>query len=71
MAIKSKDVKATAAGMHEDFTRLWLDMKNIFKEDKLVLEATGSVSVSNLSTDLVQGMTIKAYDGGKEIETER
>ena len=71
MANKSKDVKSTPAGIHDDFKIVGLDMKNIFKEDKLVLEATSSVSVANLSTDLVQGMTIKAYDGGKSVEVER
>lgn len=70
MAIKSKDVKTIPAGIHDDFEIEVMDINNVVENNKPVLKARG-VRVANLSTELVQGMSIKAYDGGKIIEIER
>ena len=70
MANKSKDVKTRPAGINDDFIITVMDINNVVEKNKPVLKARG-VKVSNLSTDLQQGMSIKAYDGGKTQDVER
>ena len=70
MARKSKDVKTTPAGMNDNFEIAVMDINNVVENNKPVLKARG-VKISNLSTELMQGMSIKAYSGGKVAEVER
>lgn len=70
MANKAKDVKTRPAGINDDFIITVMDINNVVEKNKPVLKARG-VKVSNLSTDLQQGMSIKAYDGGKIQGVER
>ena len=71
MTIKSKDVKIKPAGKDDNFQFVAIDINNIIENDKFVLKANGSVKRSDLSTELEQGMSIKAYDGGRETVEER
>ena len=71
MTIKSKDVKSKPAGKDDNFQFVAIDINNIIENDKFVLKANGSVKRSDLSTELEQGMSIKAYDGGRETVEER
>ena len=68
---QSKDVRTTPAGIHDNFSICGINLMEIFRDDKYVTQAEGKVRVDNLSTDLIQGMSIKAYDGGKEVGAER
>ena len=70
MANISKDVKTRPAGIDDDFEIAVMDINHVVEKNKTVLKATG-VKIPNLSTDLQQGMSIKAYDGGKTQEVER
>lgn len=70
MAIKSKDVKTRPAGLSDNFEIAVMDINNVVENNRPVLKAIG-VKIQNLSTDLVQGMSIKAYDGGRIAEVER
>lgn len=70
MAIKSKDVKTQPAGINDNFEIAVMDINNIVENNKPVLRTRG-VKIPNLSTELVQGMSIKAYNGGKAAEVER
>ncbi len=63
MAKKSKDVKTRPAGINDDFKVESIEMQEIFKDDRYVLVSNKSASVQNLSTQLVEGMSIKAQDG--------
>ena len=70
MANISKDVKTRPAGIDDDFEIAVMDINHVVENNKTVLKAKG-VKIPNLSTDLQQGMSIKAYDGGKTQEVER
>ena len=70
MANISKDVKTNPAGINDDFIITVMDINNVVEKNKPVIKARGA-KISNLSTDLQQGMTIKAYDGGKVQDVER
>ena len=70
MANKAKDVKTNPAGKDDNFEIAVMDINHVVENNKTVMKANG-VKISNLSTDLQQGMSIKAYDGGKEKQTER
>ena len=65
MANKSKDVKTRPAGINDNF-----EIAVMNKNNKTVLKASG-VKIPNLSTELQQGMSIKAYEGGKAQGVER
>lgn len=70
MAIKSKDVKTRPAGVNDNFEIAVMDINNVVENNKPVLKARG-LKIPNLSTELEQGMSIKAYNGGKVTEVER
>lgn len=70
MANKSKYVKKVPAGNNDNFEIAVMDINHIVENGKVVLKAVGT-KIQNLSTELQQGMTIKAYDGGKPLEIER
>ena len=70
MANKSKDVKTRPAGINDNFEIAVMDIDHIVENEKTVLKAKG-IKRPNLSTDWQQGMSIKAYDGGKVQEAER
>lgn len=70
MANKSKDVKTVPAGINDKFEIAVADINNVVENKKAKLKAKG-IKIPNLSTELQQGMSIKAYDGGKDIEAER
>ncbi len=73
MANKSKDVKNRPAGINDNFEIAVMDINNVVEKEnrRPVLKVNGSVKIPNLSTDLQQGMSIKAYDGGKTQDIER
>ena len=70
MANIKKDVKTRPAGINDNFEIAVMDINNVVEKNKIVLKANG-VKIPNLSTDLQQRMSIKAYDGGKMQEVER
>ena len=70
MANIKKDVKTSPAGINDNFEIAVMDINHVVENKKTVLKANG-VKIPNLSTDLQQGMSIKAYDGGKRQEVER
>lgn len=70
MANKSKDVKNRPAGINDNFEIAVMNINNIVENNKTVLKASG-VKIPNLSTELQQGMSIKAYEGGKAQGVER
>lgn len=70
MANKSKDVKTRPAGINDNFEIAVMNINNIVENNKAVLKASG-VKIPNLSTELQQGMSIKAYEGGKAQGVER
>jgi hypothetical protein len=70
MANKSKDVKTRPAGINDNFEIAVMNINNIVENNKTVLKASG-VKIPNLSTELQQGMSIKAYEGGKAQGVER
>lgn len=70
MANIKKDVKTSPAGINDNFEIAVMDINHVVENKKTVLKANG-VKIPNLSTDLQQGMSIKAYDGGKRQEAER
>ena len=70
MANIAKDVKTRPAGINDNFEIAVMDINHVVENKKTVLKANG-VKIPNLSTDLQQGMSIKAYDGGKRQEVER
>ena len=69
MATISKDVKKKPAGMNDDIVIVGVDINNVIENNKIVLIAGNKVvEKEHLSTELQEGMTIKAFDGGKEQE---
>ena len=70
MANIKKDVKTSPAGINDNFEIAVMDINHVVENKKTVLKANG-VKIPNLSTDLQQGMSIKAYEGGKRQEVER
>ena len=70
MANIKKDVKTSPEGINDNFEIAVMDINHVVENKKTVLKANG-VKIPNLSTDLQQGMSIKAYDGGKRQEVER
>lgn len=70
MANIAKDVKTRPAGIDDNFEIAVMDINNVVENKKAVLKAKG-IKIPNLSTDLQQGMSIKAYIGGKRQEAER
>ena len=71
MANKAKDVKVRPAGINDNFEIVAMDINNIVENKKNKLNANNSVRVSGLSTELSEGMTIRAYEGGKTHGNER
>ena len=70
MANIAKDVKTRPAGIDDNFEIAVMDINNVVENKKAVLKAKG-IKIPNLSTDLQQGMSIKADIGGKRQEAER
>lgn len=70
MANKPKDVKSRPAGIDDNFEIAVMDINHIVENNKIKLQAKGT-KIKNLSTELQQGMSIKAYSGGKTLEEER
>ncbi len=70
MANKSKDVKTRPAGINDNIEIAVMDINNVVENNKTVLRAKG-IKIPDLSTELKQGMVIKAYDGGKAQEIQR
>ena len=70
MANKSNDVKKNPAGINDNIEIAVMDINNVVENNKFVLKANNGVKIP-LSTELTQGMSIKAYDGGKYQEAER
>lgn len=70
MANIAKDVKTRPAGINDKFEIAVMDINHVVENNKTVLKAKG-VKIPNLSTELQQGMSIKAYDGGKMQGIER
>ena len=71
MANKSNDGKCKPAGINDNIEIAVMDINNVVENNKYVLKANNGVKIPDLSTELIQGMTIKAYDGGKNQEAER
>lgn len=73
MANIAKDVKSRPAGINDNFEIAVMDINNVVEKEnkKTVLKVNGSVKIPDLSTELQQGMSIKAYDGGKVQDVER
>ena len=71
MANIKKDVKTSPAGINDNFEIAVMDINNVVESKIVVLKVNGSAKISDLSTELQQGMSIKAYDGGKRQEAER
>lgn len=73
MANKSKDVKFNPAGKNDDFEITVMDINSIIEKGKDVLKAINGkrISAVDLSINLAEGVSIKAYDGGKKTEIER
>ena len=71
MANITKDVKTRPAGINDNFEIAVMDINRVVENKKTVLKANKGVKIPNLSTDLQQGMSIKAYEGGKRQEVER
>ena len=71
MANITKDVKTRPAGINDNFEIAVMDINHVVENKKTVLKANKGVKIPNLSTDLQQGMSIKAYEGGKWQEVER
>ncbi len=70
MANIAKDVKTRPAGINDKFEIAVMDINNVVENKKAVLKAKG-IKIPNLSTELQEGMSIKAYIGGKRQEAER
>lgn len=70
MANKAKDVKTIPAGINDNVEIAVMDINHVVENKKTVLKAKG-LKIPNLSTDLQQGMSLKAYDGGKMQGVER
>ena len=70
MANIAKDVKTRPAGIDDNFEIAVMDINHVVENKKIILKARG-VKIPNLSTDLQQGMSIKAYNGGKTQDVER
>jgi len=70
MAKKSEKIKSRPAGINDNIEIAVMDINNVIENNKTVMKAQG-IKVSGLSTELNQGMVIKAYDGGKKTEKER
>ena len=70
MANIAKDVKTRPAGINDNFEIAVMDINHVVENKKTILKARG-VKIPNLSTDLQQGMAIKAYNGGKTQDVER
>lgn len=73
MANIAKDVKTRPAGINDNFEIAVMDINNVVEKEskKTVLKVNGSVKIPDLSTELQQGMSIKAYDGGRMQGIER
>ena len=69
MANIAKDVKTRPAGINDKFEIAVMDINNVVENKKAVLKAKG-IKIPNLSTELQEGMSIKAYIGGKRQEAE-
>lgn len=70
MANKAEDVKNRPAGINDNFEIAVMDINNVVENRRTVLKAKG-LKIPALSTELQQGMSIKAYDGGRMQEFER
>ena len=70
MAKNSEKIKSRPAGINDNIEIAVMDINNVIENNKTVMKAQG-IKVSGLSTELNQGMVIKAYDGGKKTEKER
>ena len=70
MANKTKDVKSKSEGINDNFEIEVMDINHIVENKKYVLIAKGERVQYLLSTELEEGMSIKAYDGGKTVEEE-
>ena len=70
MANKAEDVKNRPAGINDNFEIAVMDINNVVENRRTVLKAKG-IKIPGLSTELQQGMSIKAYDGGRMQEVER
>lgn len=71
MANKSNDGKSNPAGINDNIEIDVMDINNVVENNKYVLKVNNGDKIPDLSTELIQGMTIKAYDGGKNQEAER
>lgn len=71
MANNSRDVKTKPAGINDDFQIVVMDINNVIEKGKITLKAMDGKKVQNLSVNLKEGMSIKAYNGGREKESER
>ena len=71
MANKSNDGKSKPAGINDNIDIAVMDINNVVENNKYVLKLNNGVKIPDLSTELIQGMTIKAYDGGKIQEEVR
>lgn len=58
-------VKFKPAGKNDNFEIAVMDVNNIVENKKIKLKANNSAKVTDLSTELAEGMLIKAYEGGK------
>ena len=71
MANIKKDVQTRPAGINDNFEIAVMDINNVVESKIVVLKVNGSAKIPDLSTELQQGMSIKAYEGGKRQEVER
>ena len=71
MANKSNDGMSKPAGINDNIEIAVMDINNVVENNKFVLKANGGMKIPDLSTELAEGMSIKAYDGGKIQEAER
>ena len=71
MANKLNDGKSNPAGINDNIEIDVMDINNVVENNKYVLKVNNEDKIPDLSTELIQGMTIKAYDGGKNQEAER
>ena len=73
MANIAKNVKTRPAGINDNFEIAVMDINNVVEKEStiVVLKVNGSAKIPDLSTELQQGMSIKAYDGGKMQDVER
>lgn len=66
MANKSKVIKFKPAGKNDNFIIVGTDINTIIEKEKFELKASEKgVKIEVLSLELTEGLSIKAYDGGK------